>query len=200
MLENGLVGPDKNPEIAGTLNKFEGTVFPMGSIHFQFNDNCDGATFVATLNSEDPGTSQIAQNFFALNDEVVNATLGFPREIDGKNIEEFRKYIPANLAQDIEVCLRRCEKRDDDKKDDYEKKGDYKKDDDYKNKDDYDYKNKGDYDSKDDYRNKDDYKNDDYKNDDYKGDNDNKGDYKNDDSKNKDEYDYKNKDSYGKDY
>ncbi|KAF3010900.1 hypothetical protein E8E13_009822 [Curvularia kusanoi] len=149
VLENGLVGPDKNPEIAGTLNKFEGTVFPMGSIHFQFNDNCDSATFVATLNSEDPGTSQIAQNFFALNDEVVNATLGFPREIDGKNIEEFRKYIPANLAQDIEVCLRRCEKRDDDKKDDYEKKGDYKNDD-YKNDD---YKN-------DDYKNKDGYEKD----------------------------------------
>jgi hypothetical protein len=31
---------------------------------------------VATLNSEDPGTSQIAQNFFALNSQVVDATLG----------------------------------------------------------------------------------------------------------------------------
>jgi len=110
VLENGLVAAGQNPEIAGTLNKFEGTVFPQGSIHFQFNDNCDKATFVAALNSEDPGTSQVAQNFFALNAGVVNATLGFPKTIDGKNIEEFRKMIPANLAQDIDVCLARCKK------------------------------------------------------------------------------------------
>lgn len=110
VLENGLVGAGQNPEIAGTLNKFEGTVFPQGAIHFQFNDNCDEATFVAGLNSEDPGTSQIAQNFFALNAGVVNATLGFPKTIDGKNIEEFRAVIPANLAQDVDVCLARCNK------------------------------------------------------------------------------------------
>jgi hypothetical protein len=108
VLENGLVGAGKNPEIAGTLNKFQGTVFPQGSIHFQFNDNCDPAVFVATLNSEDPGTSQVAQNFFALNADVVNATLGFPSQIDEKNIAEFRKSIPANLAQDVEGCLARC--------------------------------------------------------------------------------------------
>jgi len=108
VLENGLVKAGDNPEIASYLNKFEGTVFPQGSIHFQFNNNCEKATFVATLNSEDPGTSQVAQNFFALNSGVVNATLGFPSSIDGKNIEEFRKYIPANLAQDIDVCLAKC--------------------------------------------------------------------------------------------
>ncbi|KAL1643809.1 hypothetical protein SLS61_009125 [Didymella pomorum] len=109
VLENGLVtAPKSNQEIAGYLNKFEGTVFPQGSIHFQFNDNCDKATFVASLNSEDPGTSQVAQNFFALNSQVVNATLGMPKEINGKNIEQFRQYIPANVAQDMDVCLKRC--------------------------------------------------------------------------------------------
>jgi hypothetical protein len=109
VLENGLV-KSGSPEVAGVLNKFEGTVFPQGSIHFQFNDNCEKATFVASLNSEDPGTSQVAQNFFALNAGVVNATLGFPKTIDGKNIEEFRKIIPANLAQDVDNCLAKCRK------------------------------------------------------------------------------------------
>jgi hypothetical protein len=111
VLENGLVAAGQNPEIAGTLNKFEGTVFPQGSIHFQFNDNCDKAVFVAALNSADPGTNQVAQGFFALNAGVVNATLGFPKEINGQNIEEFRKMIPANLAQDIDVCLAKCNKK-----------------------------------------------------------------------------------------
>lgn len=108
VLENALVGPKKNPEVAGFLNAFEGTVFPQGSIHYQFNNNCKPATFVATLNSEDPGTSQIAQNFFALNSEVVDATLGFPGQINGKNIDEFGASLPPNLAQDIKVCLAKC--------------------------------------------------------------------------------------------
>lgn len=111
VLENGLVAAGRDPEIAGTLQKFEGTVFPQGSMHFQFNDNCDRAAFVASLNSEDPGTSQVAQNFFALNSQVVNATLGFPKTIDGTNIETLRKYIPANLAQDMDVCLKRCSRQ-----------------------------------------------------------------------------------------
>jgi hypothetical protein len=108
VLENGLVKPGENPEVASYLNQFEGTVFPQGSIHFQFNNNCKNATFVATLNSEDPGTSQIAQNFFALNAGVLKATLGFPATIDASNIEEFRKQIPPNLAQDMENCLAKC--------------------------------------------------------------------------------------------
>jgi hypothetical protein len=110
VLENGLVAAGENPEVAGTLQKFEGTVFPQGSIHFQFNANCDRAVFVASLNSEDPGTSQVAQGFFALNTDVVNATLGFPTEISGKNIDEFRMMIPNNLAQNIDTCLAMCDK------------------------------------------------------------------------------------------
>jgi hypothetical protein len=111
VLENGLVKTGRNPEIAGFLNKFEGTVFPQGSIHFQFNDNCEKATFVATLDSDNPGTNQVAQGFYSLNAGVVDATLGFPKQIDGQNIEKFRKRIPANLAQDVDVCLAMCNKK-----------------------------------------------------------------------------------------
>jgi hypothetical protein len=111
VLENGLVAAGQNSEVAGTLQKFEGTVFPQGSIHFQFNDNCEEAVFVASLNSEDPGTNQVAQGFFAINASVVSATLGLPKEVNGKNIEEFRKIIPTNLAQDIDVCLAKCNKK-----------------------------------------------------------------------------------------
>ncbi|EMD95018.1 hypothetical protein COCC4DRAFT_147188 [Bipolaris maydis ATCC 48331] len=111
VLENGLVKAGENPEVASYLNKFEGTVFPQGSIHFQFNNNCENATFVATLNSEDPGTSQVAQNFFALNSGVLKATLGFPSSIDASNIEEFRKQIPPNLAQDMDTCLAKCKRQ-----------------------------------------------------------------------------------------
>lgn len=108
ILENGLTKAPNPSEIAGTLEKFQGTVFPMGSIHYQFNPECKPAVFVAALNSDDPGTSQVAQNFFGLNPDVVNATLGFPKQLDGKNIEEFRKLIPANIAHAIDSCLASC--------------------------------------------------------------------------------------------
>jgi oxalate decarboxylase/phosphoglucose isomerase-like protein (cupin superfamily) len=108
ILENGLTKAPNPSEISGTLEKFQGTVFPMGSIHYQFNPECKPAVFVAALNSDDPGTSQVAQNFFGLNPDVVNATLGFPKQLDGKNIEEFRKFIPANIAHAIDSCLATC--------------------------------------------------------------------------------------------
>lgn len=108
ILENGLVAAGENAEISGRLGEFQGTVFPQGSIHYQINPTCDDAIFVATLNSEDPGTSQVAQNFFGLNSDVVNATLGFPETLDGKKIEEFRGQIPANLAQAVDTCLKSC--------------------------------------------------------------------------------------------
>ncbi|KAF2195518.1 spherulin-1B precursor [Zopfia rhizophila CBS 207.26] len=108
ILENGLVKAGNNAEVAGHLDKFQGTVFPMGSIHYQVNPDCKPATFVATLNSGDPGTSQVAQNLFGLNKDVVNATLGFPASVAGKDIESFRKTIPANIALGIDACLKKC--------------------------------------------------------------------------------------------
>ncbi|PSN64485.1 RmlC-like cupin, partial [Corynespora cassiicola Philippines] len=108
VLENGLVDAGNNAEVANRLQQFQGTVFPMGSIHYQVNPNCEPATFVASLNSEDPGTSQVAQGFFGLNAGVVDATLGFPGQINGKNFEEFRGVIPANIARGIDECLVKC--------------------------------------------------------------------------------------------
>jgi hypothetical protein len=31
--------------------------------------------------------------------------------IDGKNIEDFAKYLPVNLVTDIKVCLAKCDKK-----------------------------------------------------------------------------------------
>ena len=103
ILENGFA-----TEQTTSLRKLQGTVFPMGSVHFQFNPACEPAVFVAALNSQDPGVSQAAQNFFGLNNEVVNATLGFPQQLDGKDINAFRKRIPENVALGVDSCLKKC--------------------------------------------------------------------------------------------
>lgn len=103
ILENGFT-----KEIVGTLNKLQGTIFPQGAIHYQFNPTCNDATFVATLNNEDAGTNSVAQGFFGLNGDVVNAALGFQSPIAGADIEKVRASIPLSLAQGVEQCLKTC--------------------------------------------------------------------------------------------
>jgi hypothetical protein len=107
-LENGLVSPGQNPEVAGTLERYQGTVFSSGSIHYQFNNGCQKAVFVAAFNSANPGTSSAAQGFFSLNAQVVNATLGPTASIGSNGLQDLRGLIPEGLAQDVQSCLARC--------------------------------------------------------------------------------------------
>lgn len=79
------------------------TVFPKGSIHFQQNMACEPTIFVASFDEVDPGTSQIAQNFFKLNQEVVEATLGDV----GVSVLDAAK-LPENIILGAQECLDRC--------------------------------------------------------------------------------------------
>ncbi|KAJ7171524.1 RmlC-like cupin domain-containing protein [Mycena filopes] len=101
--ENGF-----NTVISTQLGKFQATVFPQGSLHYQQNPTCSPAVFVAALNSEDPGRSDIATSFWALPSDVVDAALGFPETIGGSNIDAWRAHLPANLAAGIDSCLSAC--------------------------------------------------------------------------------------------
>lgn len=91
-----------------TLKQFEATIFPQGSIHFQFNPTCDRAIFSAALNSADPGTSQIAQNFFTLDDQIVNITLGATNSINPSDVDMFRANLPPNLVRAVDSCKATC--------------------------------------------------------------------------------------------
>ncbi|KIJ30044.1 hypothetical protein M422DRAFT_61761 [Sphaerobolus stellatus SS14] len=103
VMENGF-----NTEIETQLGKYQGTVFPMGSIHYQQNPTCSPAVFVAALNSEDPGRSDIATSFWMLPSDVIDAALGFPTTIGGQNIDQWRSHLPVNLAAGIDTCLKTC--------------------------------------------------------------------------------------------
>ena len=94
-----------------TVQQFEATIFPQGSIHFQFNPTCERSIFVAALNSADPGTSQIAQNFFVLDSDIVDITLGVTEggnKLDPSNVDQFRKNLPANLVLAVDSCKAKC--------------------------------------------------------------------------------------------
>lgn len=79
------------------------TVFPKGSIHFQQNMACGPTIFIASFDDVDPGASRIGQNFFKLNQALVNATLGDV----GVSILDATK-LPENFILGTQECLDRC--------------------------------------------------------------------------------------------
>jgi len=102
--ESGLTTP-----ITTTLNQYQGAVLPMGSIHYEFNDNCEPAVFVAAFSNEDPGLSRTAQNFFVEDPDVVAADLGFPSYLTSDTIKnKLYPGIPKAFALGAQECLTRC--------------------------------------------------------------------------------------------
>ncbi|KAJ7082919.1 RmlC-like cupin domain-containing protein [Mycena belliarum] len=81
------------------------TIFPMGSVHFQINEGCEPAMFVAGFNSEDPGVLQIAQRFLGLSPDIVAATLG---DIGVEEVMGLDAIIPDSIALGTDECLKRC--------------------------------------------------------------------------------------------
>lgn len=109
ILDTGLVQENGfNAEVETQLGKYQATVFPMGSIHYQQNPTCSPAAFVAALNSEDPGRSDIATSYWMLPSDIVDAALGFPETIGAGNIDAWKSHLPVNLAAGVESCLQAC--------------------------------------------------------------------------------------------
>ncbi|CZS93671.1 related to spherulin 1A precursor [Rhynchosporium agropyri] len=92
--------------IKNTVAPFEMTPFYQGSVHTQFNPNCEDAVFIASFNSEDFGAGQIADELFSLSPNVVSAAFG--DAINGADVEKFKGTIPVAIAQGVELCLKKC--------------------------------------------------------------------------------------------
>ncbi|CAN0246633.1 unnamed protein product [Laminaria digitata] len=62
---------------------YEGDVafFPQGLIHYQQNLDCEPATFLAALNSEDAGVVTITTNFFQLPSEAIQVSYDTSNEL-----------------------------------------------------------------------------------------------------------------------
>ncbi|KAF7974600.1 hypothetical protein HWV62_44822 [Athelia sp. TMB] len=89
--------------INNTVDLGQATIFPKGSIHFQQNMACEPTIFIASFDEVDPGTSQIAQNFFKLNQGVVAATLG---DVGVSVLDAMA--LPENIILGAQECLDRC--------------------------------------------------------------------------------------------
>ncbi|KAM0431945.1 hypothetical protein ACHAPT_005200 [Fusarium lateritium] len=105
--ENGVLDKDGKRRVIRTeLTANMMTPFYQGSVHTQFNPDCEPATFVAAFAAEDFGTGQIADETFALSDDVIAATFG--QTIAGEDIDRVRDAIPASIALGVEECLKKC--------------------------------------------------------------------------------------------
>ncbi|KAK9428106.1 RmlC-like cupin domain-containing protein [Lipomyces doorenjongii] len=94
--------------ISNKITHKQGTIFPKGSVHLEFNPTCDKAEFVGAFNSEDPGTAFIAPNFFSFDEELILNSLGGSTFISGSDIESIKHGIPHGAVVNVLECLNRC--------------------------------------------------------------------------------------------
>ncbi|KAF7319081.1 Cupin type-1 domain-containing protein [Mycena chlorophos] len=104
-LRTGLLTENGARFIMNELPPGSMTVFPQGAIHFEMNDGCAPAVFVAAFNSEDPGVLQLAQRFLGLPLDIISATLG---DIGVEEVEGLAHLLPDNVAFGTDECLQRC--------------------------------------------------------------------------------------------
>jgi hypothetical protein len=101
-LRTGMLGENSARFVMNTLEPGQATIFPRGAIHFEQNLGCEPIIFVAAFSDEDPGTSQLANNFFNLPSDIVGATLG------DLGVTYLAAQIPNNVAFGTDECLKRC--------------------------------------------------------------------------------------------
>ncbi|KAK5654064.1 hypothetical protein OQA88_7744 [Cercophora sp. LCS_1] len=105
--ESGVVDTTGKQRVISTeLTGNMTTIFPLGSLHMQFNPECTPALAVAAFASEDPGAGLVAPETFALDDEYVVDTFG--GSIAGDYVERVRKAIPQGAFFEVEACLKKC--------------------------------------------------------------------------------------------
>jgi len=109
--ENGVLNDPKDPNggrrvITNTISKFQMTPFYQGSVHTQFNPNCEPATFIVSFNSEDFGAGQVLDETFSFSGGVVAAAFG--QAIPGEKVNDFKSKIPLSIAGGIQQCLDTC--------------------------------------------------------------------------------------------
>lgn len=91
--------------VTNTLQPGQATVFPRGAIHFEQNLECEPVIFVAAFDGVDPGVSQVADRFFQLPTDIVQATLG---DIGASEVQGLAYGIPKNVIYGVESCLQKC--------------------------------------------------------------------------------------------
>jgi len=104
-MEVGFIQENGARFVTNTVGPGEAAVFPKGSIHYEQNLGCEPMTFIAALNSEDPGVNSVAQRYFGIAIDAVGASLG---GLSDQQVAQIEANIPDNIALGSDECLARC--------------------------------------------------------------------------------------------
>lgn len=104
-LETRLLSAGPTPEINGKLSKYQGTLFPQGSVHYQINNSsdCTPSTFFSAFSSEDFGTTVILNSPPVSNGTAITKRIASADDLDG-----LRPVTPAKIVSIVDHCLARC--------------------------------------------------------------------------------------------
>ncbi|CAI4210705.1 unnamed protein product [Parascedosporium putredinis] len=102
MVPENAVRPIRN-----VVNKFEMVPFYQGAIHHQFNPNCEEAVFIASFANEDPGTGQVVNSIFKLDQNALLDTFG--QSFPGDRIEDIKNNLPESVVAGVRSCNARCQ-------------------------------------------------------------------------------------------
>ncbi|KAJ5613435.1 RmlC-like cupin domain-containing protein [Penicillium lagena] len=85
------------------------TIYPRGSFHTQVNRGYEPAGFAATFTAEDYGMTLVANQTYAMSDDIIVRTFG--QSIVGEDIGRVRDAIPKTALIMVEECLSKCGKK-----------------------------------------------------------------------------------------
>jgi oxalate decarboxylase/phosphoglucose isomerase-like protein (cupin superfamily) len=105
-LQVGFVEENGGRFIVNRISTGFSTFFPRGLIHYQINLSCKKATYISSLNSEDPGVISVAGQTLMFPNFVLSGTLGIPES----GVDKLRNGLPDAPALSFQQseCLKRC--------------------------------------------------------------------------------------------
>jgi len=95
--------------VTETLQAGQMTIFPQASVHSMMNIGCENAQLVSALNSDDTGTTNLANAFFSLPSNITNTIIG-----GGLNAQDIDGRIPAfgtGSNAGPAACIAACQKK-----------------------------------------------------------------------------------------
>ena len=105
-LHTGMIQENGARVVLNNVTAGQATIFPRGSIHFEQNLGCKPMIFIAAFSAEDPGTTSVANAFFRLPTDVVEAAMG--GDDLSKSVKQVQMGIPESVAFGVQECMQSC--------------------------------------------------------------------------------------------
>ncbi|KIY02548.1 uncharacterized protein Z520_01013 [Fonsecaea multimorphosa CBS 102226] len=95
--------------VAETLSPGQMTIFPQASVHTMINMGCENAQLISALNSDDSGTTNLANAFFSFPQNITGTIIG-----GGLNAQDILSRVPpvgTGSNAGPQACLEACARK-----------------------------------------------------------------------------------------